>query len=214
MSKSYVRGCAIHRTFNRAVTLHGVSGLVVEHNVAHDVMGHAFFIEDGIETGNTIQYNLGVAVRTSSTLLITDVTPATFWVTNPNNTSKYDSYAVTILPNAIPYILAIFRLHGFSSEYGHLISQRSHVLLVSSPSQCGGRWKSSWILVQFAYPPWRSLVHHLCLPEEFTVRRISEQHGSFVWKVKISFGVKSLYVVFIVDAYMVNRFYKTVTSIC
>lgn len=85
---SYVRGCAIHHTFNRAVTVHGVSGLLVEHNVANDVMGHAFFIEDGIETGNTIQYNLGVAVRTSSTLLITDVTPATFWVTNPNNTSK------------------------------------------------------------------------------------------------------------------------------
>lgn len=51
-------------------------------------MGHAFFIEDGIETGNTIQYNLGVFVQTSSTLLITDVTPATFWVTNPNNTGK------------------------------------------------------------------------------------------------------------------------------
>ena len=89
---SYVRGCAIHHTFNRAVTVHGVSGLLVEHNVAYDIMGHAFFIEDGIETGNTIQYNLGVAVRTSSTLLITDVTPATFWVTNPNNTSEYGSY--------------------------------------------------------------------------------------------------------------------------
>ena len=52
-------------------------------------MGHAFFIEDGIENGNTIQYNLGVFVQTSSTLLITDVTPATFWVTNPNNTGKF-----------------------------------------------------------------------------------------------------------------------------
>ena len=88
VSGSYVRGCAIHHTFNRAVTVHGVTGLVVEHNVAYHVMGHAFFIEDGIETGNTIQYNLGVYVQTSSTLLTTDVTPATFWVTNPNNTSK------------------------------------------------------------------------------------------------------------------------------
>lgn len=101
MTGSYVRGCAIHHTFNRAVTVHGVSGLLVEHNVANDVMGHAFFIEDGIETGNTIQYNLGVAVRTSSTLLITDVTPATFWVTNPNNTSKYGSYTDTVVINAI-----------------------------------------------------------------------------------------------------------------
>lgn len=89
VSGSYVRGCSIHHTFNRAVTIHGVTGLLVEHNVAYHVMGHAFFIEDGIETGNTIQYNLGVFVQTSSTLLITDVTPATFWVTNPNNTGKF-----------------------------------------------------------------------------------------------------------------------------
>lgn len=71
------------------MTIHGVTGLLVEHNVAYHVMGHAFFIEDGIETGNAIQYNLGVFVQTSSTLLITDVTPATFWVTNPNNTGKF-----------------------------------------------------------------------------------------------------------------------------
>lgn len=99
MSGSYVRGCAIHHTFNRAVTVHGVSRLLVERNVVYDVMGHAYFIEDGIETGNTIQYNLGVFVRTSSTLLITDVTPATFWVTNPNNTSKYGSYTDTVVLN-------------------------------------------------------------------------------------------------------------------
>lgn len=83
---SYVRGCAIHHTFNRAVTIHGVHGLMVEHNVAYHVMGHAYFIEDGIETGNTIQYNLGVFVTSSSSLLNVDVTPGTFWITNPNNT--------------------------------------------------------------------------------------------------------------------------------
>lgn len=83
---SYVRGCAIHHTFNRAVTIHGVQGLLVEHNVAYHVMGHAYFIEDGIETGNTIQYNLGVHVTSSSSLLNVDVTPGTFWITNPNNT--------------------------------------------------------------------------------------------------------------------------------
>lgn len=86
---SYVRGCAIHHTFNRAVTIHGVHGLLVEHNVAYHVMGHAFFIEDGIETGNTIQYNLGVYVTSSSSLLNVDVTPGTFWITNPNNTGLY-----------------------------------------------------------------------------------------------------------------------------
>ena len=98
VSGSYVRGCAIHHTFNRAVTVHGVTGLVVEHNVAYHIKGHAYFIEDGIETGNTIQYNLGVFVQSSSTLLTTDSTPATFWVTNPNNTSKSKAFCWLFLP--------------------------------------------------------------------------------------------------------------------
>ena len=89
---SYVRGCAIHHTFNRAVTIHGVRGLMVERNVAYHVMGHAYFIEDGIETGNTIQYNLGVFVQTSSSLLTVDATPAAFWITNPNNTGMMTNF--------------------------------------------------------------------------------------------------------------------------
>ncbi|XP_071792804.1 fibrocystin-L-like isoform X2 [Asterias amurensis] len=90
---SYVRGCSIHHTFNRAVTIHAVHNLLVEHNVAYYVMGHAFFLEDGIETGNIIQYNLGVFVRPSSSLLNVDITPATFWVTNPNNTLRHNAAA-------------------------------------------------------------------------------------------------------------------------
>ena len=40
---SYVKGCAIHRSFNRAVTMHGVHNLVVERNVIYDILG-GFFI--------------------------------------------------------------------------------------------------------------------------------------------------------------------------
>ena len=36
---SYVKGCAIHRSFNRAVTMHGVNNLVVENNVFYDILG-------------------------------------------------------------------------------------------------------------------------------------------------------------------------------
>ena len=43
-------------------------------------MGHAFFIEDGIETKNRIEGNLGILTKKSQSLLSTDVTPATFWV--------------------------------------------------------------------------------------------------------------------------------------
>ena len=90
---SYVRGCGIHHTFNRAVTIHGVNNLLVENNVAYNIMGHAYFLEDGVEIGTIIQDNLGVFVRGSSSLLNVDVTPATFWVVNPNNIVRRNAAA-------------------------------------------------------------------------------------------------------------------------
>ncbi|KAM4026998.1 fibrocystin-L isoform 2-T2 [Anomaloglossus baeobatrachus] len=91
--KSYVRGCGIHQTYNRAVTIHNTHHLLVENNVIYDIMGGAFFIEDGIEHGNILQYNLAVFVRQSTSLLNDDVTPAAFWVTNPNNTIRHNAAA-------------------------------------------------------------------------------------------------------------------------
>uniref|UniRef100_A0A8C5QTU9 Fibrocystin-L n=1 Tax=Leptobrachium leishanense TaxID=445787 RepID=A0A8C5QTU9_9ANUR len=90
---SYVRGCGIHQTYNRAVTIHNTHHLLIEHNVIYDIMGGAFFIEDGIEHGNVLQYNLAVFVRQSTSLLNDDVTPAAYWVTNPNNTIRHNAAA-------------------------------------------------------------------------------------------------------------------------
>lgn len=90
---SYVRGCAIHHSFNRAVTMHGIHDLLVEHNVIFDIMGNAYFMEDGIEIGNIIQYNLGIFVKSSSSELNVDITPATYWVTNANNTVQHNAAA-------------------------------------------------------------------------------------------------------------------------
>lgn len=58
-----------------------------------DVMGHAFFLEDGIETGNVYERNVAMLVRRSDALLNTDTTPAVFWVTNPNNTYRHNRAA-------------------------------------------------------------------------------------------------------------------------
>uniref|UniRef100_A0A8C6RMA5 Fibrocystin-L n=1 Tax=Nannospalax galili TaxID=1026970 RepID=A0A8C6RMA5_NANGA len=91
--KSYVRGCAIHQAYNRAVTIHNTHHLLVERNVIYDIRGGAFFIEDGIEHGNILQYNLAVFVQQSTSLLNDDVTPAAFWVTNPNNTIRHNAAA-------------------------------------------------------------------------------------------------------------------------
>jgi len=82
---SYVRSCSIHHTFNRAVAVHATDYVHVADNVAYDVMGHAFFLEDGNERHNVIEGNLGILTRKSHHMLNTDTTPATFWITNPDN---------------------------------------------------------------------------------------------------------------------------------
>ncbi|CAK8674402.1 unnamed protein product [Clavelina lepadiformis] len=93
VSGMYVKRCSIHNTFNRAVTIHGTHNLLVDSNVVYDIMGGAIFIEDGIETGNLIQYNLAVFVRQSTSLLNDDITPAAYWVTNPDNTVRHNHAA-------------------------------------------------------------------------------------------------------------------------
>ena len=85
ISGSYVRGAAIHNSFNRAMTLHNISNFFVEKTVTFDIKGLSFFIEDGLEVHNTIRQNLAVYTRQSSSLLNPDVTPAAFWVVNPLN---------------------------------------------------------------------------------------------------------------------------------
>ena len=59
----YIRGNAVHRSWNRAYTLHAVHNLLVEDNIAFDITGHAFFIEDGFETGNMLKHNLALGVK-------------------------------------------------------------------------------------------------------------------------------------------------------
>jgi len=53
--------------------------------VCYIIKGHNFFIEDGVETKNRLINNLGISTRRSWSLLNTDQTPATFWITHPDN---------------------------------------------------------------------------------------------------------------------------------
>ena len=49
-------------------------------------MGHTFFIEDAAETNNRLTRNLAIRTEASSSLLNTDQSPASFWITHPDNT--------------------------------------------------------------------------------------------------------------------------------
>uniref|UniRef100_A0A383WCP6 Fibrocystin-L n=1 Tax=Tetradesmus obliquus TaxID=3088 RepID=A0A383WCP6_TETOB len=84
--QSWVKGCSIHHSFQRAVTIHGTHRVLLENNVAYDIMGHTYFFEDALEWGSVLRGNLGILTRVSNAMLNTDTTPATYWITNPNNT--------------------------------------------------------------------------------------------------------------------------------
>ncbi len=54
MRGSYVKANSIHHSYQRACTTHGTRNWEVRDNVAFDVMGHAYFVEDGNEQNNYI----------------------------------------------------------------------------------------------------------------------------------------------------------------
>jgi hypothetical protein len=83
--ESFIRGNSIYHTFNRALVIHGTHYLRVEYNVAYDVLGHGYFIEDGVEENNVFDNNLIIKVKRSWSLLMTDQMSAGFFITNPNN---------------------------------------------------------------------------------------------------------------------------------
>src|SRR5690606_23781667 len=47
----------------RCVTVHGTHNLRVENNVTYNNVGHCFFLEDGIETGNRFVKNLAIQTK-------------------------------------------------------------------------------------------------------------------------------------------------------
>jgi len=110
-SGQYIRNSAIHDTYSRCVTIHGTDNLLVENNVAYNNVGHCFFMEDGIETGNRVVRNLGIQTkchpvlpcqptnlvlayqstegqRSPHILIPSDNTVSTFWITNPDNSYR------------------------------------------------------------------------------------------------------------------------------
>jgi cell migration-inducing and hyaluronan-binding protein len=108
----YIKNSAIHDTYSRCVTVHGTNNVLVENNVTFNTVGHCFFLEDGVETGNRFAHNLGIQTkchptlpcvptnlapggsapgsaqagqRSDQVLIPSDNTVSTYWITNPNN---------------------------------------------------------------------------------------------------------------------------------
>ena len=101
----YFNNNSVHHTYNRAITVHATNNVGVNNNVCFDNVGHAFFLEDGVETGVIMTGNLGLVTRRpvnigdpatrearQTSMLPSDTLnarnasgPSTFWITNPNN---------------------------------------------------------------------------------------------------------------------------------
>ena len=92
----YLKNSSIHKSFNRAVTIHGTHGTLVENNFAYDHIGHGIFLENGSEINNTIKGNVVLLTKRpapgeqltpsdNSHDEVQNRTPASYWITNPNN---------------------------------------------------------------------------------------------------------------------------------
>ncbi|NJX14438.1 G8 domain-containing protein [Tamlana crocina] len=92
----YLKNSSIHKSFNRAVTIHGTSYTTVDNNFMYDHIGHGVFLEDGSERYNMIKNNVALLTKKpkkgeeltpsdNQFNQVQDRTPATYWITNPNN---------------------------------------------------------------------------------------------------------------------------------
>ncbi|HEY4032010.1 MAG TPA: G8 domain-containing protein [Caulobacteraceae bacterium] len=111
----YIENSSIHDTYSRCVTIHGTNNVRIQNNVTYNTVGHCYFMEDAVETGNQFIHNLGMMTKchpdgkpcvptnlapfgagggqnfdtagqnAKDVLIPSDNTASTFWITNPDN---------------------------------------------------------------------------------------------------------------------------------
>ena len=52
-SGCYLKDSSIHHSFYRCVSIHGTNNITMTENVAYDVTGHCYYLEDEVEEDNT-----------------------------------------------------------------------------------------------------------------------------------------------------------------
>jgi G8 domain len=101
----YFKYSSVHRSFYRCISIHGTHSSMTTENVAYDIIGFCYYLEDGIEQFNTISFNLAahvhmigpsipwadghrmpVYVQNENLTLPADVSASGFYITNVNNT--------------------------------------------------------------------------------------------------------------------------------
>jgi hypothetical protein len=99
----YLKDSSVHRSFYRCISIHGTNSTTVSENVAYDVTGYCYYLEDGVEMDNTISFNLAAHIHpladmpwgygqvtqvyqpSASLNVPADVTASGFYITNVHN---------------------------------------------------------------------------------------------------------------------------------
>ncbi|CAB9506538.1 G8 domain-containing protein DDB [Seminavis robusta] len=102
-STCYFKSSTIWRSFYRCISIHATNQITVQENVAYDVTGYCYYLEDGVEQNNTIAYNLAAhvhiigepawgtgqkiepVVERDDLILPADITASGFYITNVHN---------------------------------------------------------------------------------------------------------------------------------
>ncbi|MEM8788072.1 MAG: G8 domain-containing protein [Pseudomonadota bacterium] len=102
MEGSYVKDSAIHHVFQRGLVVHQADNALIEGNTVYDTVGHAVYIEDGVETGNRFADNLVMMPRSNpdevelGDINNTNHRASGFWITNPSN--EFEGNHVAAVP--------------------------------------------------------------------------------------------------------------------
>lgn len=100
---SYFMDNVVYNSYYRCFVVHGTSDTQIMRNIAFNVNGNCFYLEDGVETGNSFGYNLGAYVHpigapasgfnqqgetfeeSPSLAQPADAGASAFYISNPNN---------------------------------------------------------------------------------------------------------------------------------
>ena len=106
-SDCYVEASSFHRSYYRCIAIHGTNGMRIAENVAYDVTGFCYYLEDGVEERNTISYNLAAHIHTIGPDMPgthrqeTDVYVQNDQLTNPADVTASGFYITNVHNNLI-----------------------------------------------------------------------------------------------------------------
>lgn len=149
LNNSFVKGCSVHRSLNRAFSIHGISNNTYVDNVAYDVQGHCYFIEDGDEVHNNLTHNIAALVHVSTSNLNTDLTPAAFWCVSAKN------FVVgNIAAGSAAYGFWIAPFHPYSTGPGYSpnVCPSTHTISQFENNEAHASKKYGMNIFQYFYP--------------------------------------------------------------